>query len=484
MKTEETIMSLSALIAKHAVGQAVVKLAGNAGKAYHDASIIESYIADNSLVSFTESSRVEPLTIVGTDCMHLDYLPDVLQSLLSIFSGYYLQALAMTTQINGTSVTKHLDRLNPNRKGDLVGSALSIGNTNSGTDWKLQSKADDWRLSNLAYEHRLPTRRNLNAMAFEQIAVEENVNKGDPKNIYSEARNARDEAKNRREEEKNTREQEKHDAEKDKKTKEDELKNTTDAQQAIKDEEEKAAIAAGSLGKPAAAILSDKEIISTIKELTNLSVGKMFNVSIGGGVDVAGKEVRAAIIPVSVRLMVNNISDSSLVNLLAGGSMDNSLSERYHAWRAGRIDFIRDLVFCQDIIDEYKKALIHDHSGVHGEILRRVNNAKTAGLAQRNPSLNVASNLFVISEATAANIEHKLGGKLNNPHVRSKIFDSGYAMIIAIIDRQWERITFYHRGIALGTSVSLRDIRISNKGTGPDVTDIMKAYMMGNAPTL
>jgi hypothetical protein len=187
---------------------------------------------------------------------------------------------------------------------------------------------------------------------------------------------------------------------------------------------------------------------------------------------------------ISFRLMVNSVPESTLQGLLCKGAMDNSFTERYHAWRAGRIEFIKDLIFCQDLIDETKKSMMDDKTNVHKEVITRVNNAKKFGLLSKNPSLNVASNLYVISEASAATIERQLGGKLSSPHIREKIFGQGYAMIICVINRQYERITFYHRGISASSDVSVKDIKISNKKSGPDVGDIMKAYMAGNSPTI
>jgi hypothetical protein len=436
-----------------------------------------SFAADNSLVSFTHPSRVEPLTIIGNDCVHLEYLPDVMQSLSSIFAGYYLQAVAMTTQVNGITVTKMLDRLNPDRKADAFGASLST--IQMGTD-------SDWRLSSLAYEHRLPTTLNVNAMAFEQENVNGGMNtgSGNPREDYLEQKNAREERlaasrieADRVRSENDTARTKMANAEKDQAIG---MKNHEFAKNHKKELEDQEANK-----KKSVTATINNDSIKSIREVTDLSVGKMLSVTFGGGTDANGREVRPATIPVSIRLIVNSMGENALVSLLCAGSMDNSLRERYHQWRAGRIDFVRDLILCQDLIDEHKKAMIADHSGIHSEIIRRVSNAKLAGLENKSPSLNVASNLYVISEVTAATIEHKLGGKLSNHNTRNKIFNSSYAMIIVVIDRQWERVTFYHRGIALGTSVSLRDIKISNKGNGgPDIGDILKAYQLGNAPQL
>jgi hypothetical protein len=57
-------------------------------------------------------------------------------------------------------------------------------------------------------------------------------------------------------------------------------------------------------------------------------------------------------------------------------------------------------------------------------------------------------------------------------------------MIVAVIDKEWSRVTFYHRGLPDATEVSFRDLKVSSKGNGPDVSDILKAYTLGQAPRL
>lgn len=348
------------------------------------ASRASDSVQSTSLVEFTSAARVEPLTVIGADCINLEYLPDVLQSLQSIFTGYYLQAVALTAQIGDVKVIKLLDKLNPARNGNLGSLAK-------------ESLPNDWRLAAESYTHRLPTTKNT--LAFE--AEQENVSK----------------------------------------------------------------------------VMND-DAIKDIRDMANLSVGKLINVTIKGP---DGKNV---IIPISLRLMVSQIPESAMTHLLTLGSEDTTLTERYHAYRAGRISFIKDLIFCQDLITEHKKALMKDKDGTYSEIISRVNNNKRAGFMTNNPSLAMASNLIVISDATALAIENKMGGKLSSVNVRNKIFESSYIMILVVIDRQWERVTFYHRGIAAPTTVGLRDIKISNKSSGPDLMDIMKAYTLGSNPQL
>lgn len=346
------------------------------------------------LIKFTAASRVEPICLIDSDVIHHEMLPDVLQSLQSIFSGYYLQALAISTNIGKINVVKHLDKLNPNRN---IGANI--------TD------SSNWLMSMESYQHCLPRLNRKPSMEADKThAMIDKLNPDDDKAKRS-------------------------------------------------------------------GVGFDKEVNVTVRELTNLSVGKLINVEITDGSN-------KATIPISIRLMATHIPTKSIVHILSLGNKDVTMKERYHGWRSGRLEFWKDIVCAQDLIDAHKKNLLDDKSGIYSEVLKRRRNNALSTIASGEPSLATASNLLVCSRETIRTLEGEIGREFKDYKTREKIFNESYLMIIAVIDKEWDRVTFYHRGINLPTEVSLRDIRASNKNTGPDVTEIMKAYMMGNSPSL
>jgi hypothetical protein len=346
---------------------------------FNKVSLYSDSIGQKSLIELTSPARVEPITVISGDCVHLDYASDVLQCLQSIFTAYYLQSVAlMSNKIDGVSVVKTLDPLNPNRQG--------------GSYFDLFNAAQEFGAE--SFKDRLPSSRNQVALAFES----EN---------------------------------------------------------------------------PSVAI-DPRSSATSVNELANLSVGKLVTVTISNG-------KTNIVVPVSVRLLVNQLPDRDLIALLSMQGEDVSFGERYHKWRAGQISFISDLMLCQDLITEQKKILMNDKTGVVSEIVRRANNNKRAAVATGKVSLNSASSLYVISSNVAEQIEHRAGGKFANPHFRDKIFASGYAMLIAVIDTEFERVTFYHRGIAGSSSLSRADLRSANKTNGPDIGEILKSLLGGRA---
>ncbi len=340
-------------------------------------------VTKSSLIDISKMARVEPICLVDADVVNLEYIVDIMQSLQSMFSGYYLQAIALTGNVGNINVSKILEPLNPNR----------------GNIFDFECLKPDIRLSQESYRYRLPTRKNILAITLESNNVE----------------------------------------------------NSTST-----------------------------DVTKSISEMNNLSVGKLYDVTLSDG-----QKQNDIKIKVAIRLMVNRISTNVMVNLLTfKDQFDMDMKERYHAWRAGRLGFIKDLILCKDLIDKHRSTLIKDKSGIYEQIINRENNNFRAGLFTQNPSLATASNLVVTSSDTIALIEQKIGAKFSNYKTRQQIFDNTNLMIMAVVHKDWERVIFYHRGIHESSEVSIKDIKVSNKNNGPDIGDILKAYSAGAGPSL
>lgn len=332
----------------------------------------------DSLIDYTRVARVEPICLIDNDLMFYEELTEVQQSVLSILSGYYLQAMAISVNVGRIEVMHHLDKLNPSRSA-VDSAANSLG----------------WAMATESYKHRLPMYDGSVAMEAEK-----------------------------------------------------------DRTQAI-------------IGKDSMALQ---------KELANLSVGKMLSVTISD-------EGHTAEIPVSVRLIASALASDSLVHILSVGNQDTSVKERYHAWRAGRLEFIRDLVLCQDLIDAHTNNLMSADQ-VYANMLKRRQGNRLATLVSGNPSVATASNIAVLSSSSASALELKVNGKLENFKTRQKLFEATYLMLMVVVDKEWGQVTIYHRGIPQASQLSVRDLKSANKGSGPDVGEILKAYRLGNAPSL
>lgn len=413
---------------------AVAKLAtvANAAKVVDAVQSANSYYADTSLPQATKLTRVEPITIVSRDLLNNPETKTVLNSKLALFCAYYLQAVDILTKVQDVEVVRILDKLNPDRDDT---SFLLTGGKKSGKVNRSSFGMESFGYaSSENYHYRLPT---ASRMALEQGR--------DERTIQVATRNMELESKN------------------------------ADLEKKIEALKEKAGNKNTEIGK--AQEFGDVKL----DELANLSTGKLLNVSIA--YNTGSGEVRTITLPISVRLMVTTLPNDSIVRLMTYRSQDISFIERYHDWRAGRIEFLRDLMLAQDLITAHKKASMQDPTNTLAEITRRNVNAKKYGLMTKNPSLVAASTMLVISDAVAREAELKLGGKLENARIREKIFENTYAMIITVVDTQWETVTYYTRGISRGSNFSFHQLETKSRGNGPDVTDILKALTAGQAPS-
>lgn len=217
-----------------------------------------------------------------------------------------------------------------------------------------------------------------------------------------------------------------------------------------------------------------------LQDVSNLAIGKLVNIELAYETGKEGaKEAKSLKLPINFRLITSIVPNQSIMAILTHDSEDNSFLERIHGVLSGRIKFIRDFVFCQDLIDEWRKAAISDETGTIDEIYRRAANAKTLGLFKNNPSLATAANLLIISKDVAKEVENKLGGKLSNMRVRQKAFDNTYGMIMVVVDKEWERVTIYVRDQDSSIDLSIKEVKKQGSGKGPDIGDILKAFTSG-----
>ena len=349
-----------------------------------------------SLTDVARLTRAEFFTVVDNDCLNVDFLPDVMQSALSIAIGYYLQAIAIFGAVDSAKVVSTLRRVTPTAHVPFSAAGGS-GLNYSGESYSANDKSitdGSFKLSMESYKWKLPLNED-------KVSLE-----------------AKDES-------------------------------------------------------------SYKEV-QILSSVANLAVGKMVEVKIADNkIDPKSRVT----LPISFKLNVASAPGKDVVTALSLTNRDTTFVERYHSWKMGDIAFWKDLVLCEDLIKERKKLMMGNKDGAITKMIERSNTGRISGLMANKPSLGSATAIFVMSTNTVEELEKRLSSSLSNTNTRNKIFQSGHMMLLIVIDKAFERVTFYHRDISEPTELSLRDMKMANKDSGPNLTDIMKAFMMGNNPT-
>lgn len=69
----------------------------------------------DSLIEYTQPTRVEPIALIDHTIADLPIMSELAKSVTSLYAAYYLQAIALSTNIGNIEVIKILEKLNPSR---------------------------------------------------------------------------------------------------------------------------------------------------------------------------------------------------------------------------------------------------------------------------------------------------------------------------------------------------------------------------------
>jgi hypothetical protein len=408
----------------------------------------QKHAKSDSLVSYTKATRVEPICIIDSRALHLSYTHDILQSMNSLFAGFYLQAAALSVNIGKINVGGLLGHLNPDQQSHNAAlEHLLATPVGPQEDYRYGLPRATLRPGLEAvpphFKSALDTGRQVTDDAIDKIGAHHGPEVADA--IKDSAHKAFD----------------------------------------VAEKGLNAADKVGVFDKPQAADdashgFSDN-LGKGLAEAGNLSVGRTYSVDITDGDHKAS-------IPVQIRLLTTECASDLLVHILSDQAKvkTSTAKERSFGWKLGELKFWKDIVFATDLVDEHKKALMSDKTGVYKQILDR----RAAGQAhdikaffsEGHLSVGTASNLVVMTRQTVRELEAQLGGKWSNFEVRQKVFDRSYLMVVAVVDPDYDHITFYYRGIELATELTVKDLKKAGKDSGSDILELLKTFQSGNAP--
>ncbi len=213
--------------------------------------------------------------------------------------------------------------------------------------------------------------------------------------------------------------------------------------------------------------------VADITDAGSLVTGKLVNVTLKHGSETAT-------VPVGVRLNCKWLHQDPMIAIL-GGAKDIRFGTRWAQAMNGEISW-KDMATSQDLIDEHKRTLKADKSGVFLAMHQRRQGNAIAAAASGVPSMNNASSVYIVSAETAAQIELRAGGSFDNFQFRQTIFSHGYGMILAVVNMRLGSVSIYTRDIPDYTEVDFSSLK-SGKDSA-DIGDILSAFRAGNSMRL
>lgn len=382
-----------------------------------------------SIADVAKIARVEPITLISSNLTGTKELYNILHGVLNIYTAYHLQAVSLLgTQIYDSRILKILDKTNPDRdlKTFLAAGQLAFESFSENT----HVSAEAHRTLSLANcKFGLPfVKSDHKFVAAESMKINDFG--------YSDGL-AEDEGSQR----------------------------TTE------------------LGASISKIESFDKLGMTVGKIVDISfsVGTKDMKTRNGEVPGDGSQ---ATIPTVIKLDTMVIPGETLANIATMNTDEITFGSRAMDALRGRIHFIKDFILCSDLIKAQKKTMIKDPTGFYAQLLKRVNNSKLYSALSGNVSLAGISAIVVLSEEEENEIQKKIGGRLSNLKTREMVFNNISAMMIVVVDKEWERVSIYIRDVNGFSQAPIDSFKVaSDKNGGSQIVDMLKALSLSNAPS-
>lgn len=391
-----------------------------------------------SIADITKIARVEPITLISSNLTGQKDLYHILHGLLNIYTAYYLQAVQiLSSQLYDARILKILDKTNPDRdiKTFLTSGQLAFEHA-GGLDRNIQAEVGfsvRQAVRTLSLENCKFSLPMINPTGYISAESTQLNNFGYGNGADGEHSDNED------------------------------LNRRTDLNSAI--------VKVDSFDK------------------LGITVGKIVEVSFTTGepgVRHAGDKKRpeditnTVRIPVVVKLDTMIIPSEAISSITTMNTDEITLGARAKDALAGRIDIIKDFILCSDLIKQQKKAMVRDSTGFYAQLLKRINNSKVYSVLSGNISLAGVSAIYVMSDEDEGDIQRKIGGRLSNKLTRDMVFANTSAMMLVVVDKAWERVSIYIRGMDGFSQASIDSFKpMSDKGNN-NIADILKAFSVGN----
>jgi len=396
-------------------------------------TLLGQSLSSGSIARLTHATSVDPITLVDNSLEMNDRLDGVLELCVNIYASIYARALSTrNTTVNGSQIIKRLESLNPtNTSMRSLTAQYGLECLKDQEHSQMQGVAS--LIDEAPVEKTIPDysqavsaesfKRGPLALGFSTIPglgfsfeADQNGDKGGDRN------NAR------------------------------------------QDDREP---------KPAKTLINRAMSRDVFKDQPQLAFGKVVEYELKA-------DGETFVVPVSFRLATSLVDNPSIVNaMISRFKSDESALERSVKWRTGSINSLGELLFCTDLVRADYKNMISDKSGVYRKLRPSSSGEYTRALIRGEVSVAQASNILVISRATADMVEARTGGRFEDQQFRQKMLENTGIMILVIIDPVSDLIRLYIESMPNGHRIPGRNVVSASKKNGPDIEQILSVLTTG-----
>lgn len=414
-----------------------------------------------SLIEYASKARNDFMTVVEDRLIAMPEMGAILQTCLTLVSGYYLSALSLAIDIPGVNAMRTLDKLSTNRDplDSAVSGASALYNFVGTESFAYGLPSPEMTLGLVGLEGFPGGGRNRGGRNGGHIGTYEDrsVNRQYQGDDLSSADN--------------------HDNVNSNSSIENQANSFIAGGVSNTGNHTNITLGSGGRSQDSTGAAFGRDAMTSLRDVANMSVGKQFEV-------IFEANGNRKPVMVTTRLAVRGTDSESFKTILTIGGLQNTFRERLARARAGELAYVQDLLLCNDLVEQAMRTRIRDRSGFFAHMMRKRSKNWLAGLLSMNPSINNASAVLIFSAETAKKIQLELGGKLDNYNIRQNVFKNTAAMLMVVVDEQWKTVTIYHRSLEEFNELRIRELERQNKGGGQDIEDILRAYTNFTAPNL
>lgn len=196
--------------------------------------------------------------------------------------------------------------------------------------------------------------------------------------------------------------------------------------------------------------------------------------------DKNGVSSRTIIIPITVKTHIIVTSTDNILNMLKPNDKTKKFGYRLDEWRSGAIS-LRELIFCGDLIQSYKKNKLKDKDGLINIIKKREESANSKIISSEMIGFEKFYNMLIVTAEEKVLLNKHIGGDILNEKYKQELLTEAHALTLSVVDQDYERVYILTKDIRGKSDVTFKSINKSNNKNS-DLEGIVKALMSNRPP--
>ncbi len=188
--------------------------------------------------------------------------------------------------------------------------------------------------------------------------------------------------------------------------------------------------------------------------------------------------------PITIKARVIFANPEDIVTMIEPFNTNANFFTRLEDYRSSAISFFKDLVWCDDLIRDAKKAKLHDEKNLIKLINDRTSSAN-AKIMNNRPGIGFEKNynMLILAEDDLTAIEKVIGGKLKEEVNMNKLLNVSQSLACTIVDFDYERVNLSLSGGIGKSSTTFQALKKKSNGGKEDLTELVKMLMSNKALT-